>query len=81
MGELRPVRLAVQGAADEVTSALDAATAVAVLDLLDGLRRTGLAVLAVTHDRAVAACADRTLRLAGRALHGEPDRTELTHVH
>ncbi|MDE3722942.1 ATP-binding cassette domain-containing protein [Nocardiopsis sp. N85] len=48
--------------ADEVTSALDARSARTVLDLLDALRaERGLAVLLVTHDRAVAARADRVL--------------------
>lgn len=63
--------------ADEVTAALDAASAAAVLDLLDGLRGPGvgrgLAVLAVTHDRQVAARADRVLRLADRALLPDPE--------
>ena len=50
--------------ADEVTSALDAASAGTVLDLLDSLREEhGLAVLMVTHDRDVAARADRVLAL------------------
>ncbi|ADH66485.1 ATP-binding cassette domain-containing protein [Nocardiopsis dassonvillei] len=50
--------------ADEVTSALDAASARTVLELLDSLREEhGLAVLLVTHDRDVAARADRMLAL------------------
>ncbi|MDR7327480.1 MULTISPECIES: ABC transporter ATP-binding protein [Catenuloplanes] len=49
--------------ADEITAALDPASAAGVLDLLDALRRDGLAVLAATHDSAVAARADRTLRI------------------
>ncbi len=53
--------------ADEPTAALDQATAAGVLDLLDALRDRGLAVLVATHDPAVAARADRVLRLsAGR---------------
>ncbi|WP_017573638.1 ABC transporter ATP-binding protein [Nocardiopsis halotolerans] len=57
--------------ADEVTSALDAASARTVLDLLDSLREEhGLAVLMVTHDRDVAARADRVLAL-------DPGRGEL----
>ncbi|MEU4777387.1 ATP-binding cassette domain-containing protein [Micromonospora sp. NPDC023633] len=47
--------------ADEITAALDTATASTVLDLLDRLRGDGLAVLAATHDPAVAARADRVL--------------------
>jgi peptide/nickel transport system ATP-binding protein len=57
--------------ADEVTSALDAASARTVLELLDSLREEhGLAVLMVTHDRDVAARADRVLAL-------DPERREL----
>ncbi|TMR89677.1 ABC transporter ATP-binding protein [Nonomuraea basaltis] len=55
--------------ADEITAALDARTAGLVLDLIDMLRRdTGLAVMAVTHDPAVAARADRVLRVEGGRL-------------
>ena len=54
--------------ADELTASLDAATAAAVLDLLDQLRRDGLAVLAATHDPAVAARADRVLTLHDRQM-------------
>ncbi|MFI7231059.1 ABC transporter ATP-binding protein [Nonomuraea angiospora] len=55
--------------ADEITSALDAATATRLLDLLDRLRADGLAVLLATHDPDVAARADRVLRLSAGALH------------
>lgn len=59
--------------ADEITAALDARTASLVLDLIDTLRRdTGLAVLAATHDPAVAARADRVLRVEGGRLHHSP---------
>jgi peptide/nickel transport system ATP-binding protein len=55
---------------DEVTAALDAATAHRVLDLVDELRRRpgGPGVLAVTHSPAVADRADRVVRVAGTAL-------------
>ncbi|MFP8960541.1 ABC transporter ATP-binding protein [Streptomyces nanhaiensis] len=49
--------------ADEPTSALDAGTARALLDVLDRRRAEGMAVLAVTHDRDVAARADRVYEL------------------
>ncbi|MEU3306290.1 ATP-binding cassette domain-containing protein [Nocardiopsis sp. NPDC006832] len=50
--------------ADEVSAALDTASTRTVLDLLDTLRaREGLAVVMVTHDRDVAARADRVLTL------------------
>ncbi|QFY09239.1 ATP-binding cassette domain-containing protein [Nonomuraea phyllanthi] len=55
--------------ADEITSALDPATATRLLDLLDRLRGEGLAVLLATHDPEVAARADRVLRLNAGALH------------
>ncbi|GAA4913175.1 peptide/nickel transport system ATP-binding protein [Nonomuraea thailandensis] len=59
--------------ADEITAALDTRTAAQVLDLIDALRReSGLAVLAVTHDPAVAARADRVLRVEGGRLHPRP---------
>ncbi|MEV4172740.1 ATP-binding cassette domain-containing protein [Nonomuraea sp. NPDC049709] len=59
--------------ADEITAALDARTAGLVLDLIDTLRHdTGLAVLAVTHDPAVAARADRVLQVEGGRLHPDP---------
>ena len=63
--------------ADEVTAALDAATASAVLDLLEHLRSAGLAVLAVTHDRQVAARADRILHFAEGTLLPDTRTTEV----
>ncbi|WP_018657630.1 ATP-binding cassette domain-containing protein [Actinomadura flavalba] len=67
--------------ADEITSALDAASAASVLDLLAELRAAGLAVLLVTHDPAVAATADRVLHLHDQALVPQaPPRTEKSHV-
>lgn len=67
--------------ADEPTAALDAATASAVLALLDDLRATGLGVLVATHDPAVAARADRCLRLtAGRLTPAEPPIGDRTRV-
>ncbi|WP_245681579.1 ATP-binding cassette domain-containing protein, partial [Actinomadura kijaniata] len=54
--------------ADEITAALDAASAAAILRLLADLRAGGLTVLLVTHDRAVAACADRVLHVHDHTL-------------
>jgi len=64
--------------ADEPTAALDHATAADVLDLLDDLRDTGLAVVVATHDPAVAVRADRIVRIAAGAL--TDDRSEPTCV-
>ncbi|MEW2354048.1 ATP-binding cassette domain-containing protein [Spirillospora sp. NPDC029432] len=70
---VRPVLLL----ADEITSALDAASAAGVLRLLAALRAEGLAVLLVTHDATVAESADRVLRLHDGALRERiPSRLE-----
>ncbi|GHH85490.1 ABC transporter ATP-binding protein [Streptomyces capitiformicae] len=54
---------------DEPTASLDADTGRSVLDLLDRIRETGIAILAVTHDPAVAARADDVLEMRdGRLL-------------
>jgi putative ABC transport system ATP-binding protein len=60
-------------AADEPTGNLDSASGAAVLALLDELRREeGAAVVLATHDEAVAARADRVVRLRdGRVVGGE----------
>ncbi|MGI8405963.1 MAG: ABC transporter ATP-binding protein [Thermomicrobiales bacterium] len=56
--------------ADEPTGALDEATGERILDLLFALvRAEGLALILVTHDRAVASRADRILTLAEGRLH------------
>lgn len=58
--------------ADEPTGALDEATGERVLDLLFELvRAEGLALILVTHDRAVAARADRILALSEGTLQPE----------
>ncbi|GAA2400668.1 hypothetical protein GCM10010191_04820 [Actinomadura vinacea] len=63
--------------ADEITSALDAASAAAILRLLADLRAGGLAVLLATHDQAVASRADRVLHVHDRTLVPRPlARTE-----
>jgi putative ABC transport system ATP-binding protein len=50
--------------ADEPTGSLDAATGDQIVDLLQSLREErGMTILLVTNDEAVAATADRTLRL------------------
>ncbi|MFY9578779.1 MAG: ABC transporter ATP-binding protein [Gaiellaceae bacterium] len=69
-GEAQRVAIAVAVAArpsvlltDEPTGELDEATAAGVLDLLDGLRAEGAAVLTVTHNPQVAERADRRLTM------------------
>jgi putative ABC transport system ATP-binding protein len=58
--------------ADEPTGELDEATAADILDLLDNERhRTGLALLTVTHNPAVAARADIRLRMLDGQLSEE----------
>lgn len=59
--------------ADEPTGELDEATAEDILDLLDAQRRgTGVAVVTVTHNPAVAARADVRLRMVDGVLTEEP---------
>jgi putative ABC transport system ATP-binding protein len=70
-GEVQRVSIAVALAnqpdlllGDELTGELDSATAEQVMEVvLDSARQRGLTVLLVTHDRAVAALAQRRLRL------------------
>ncbi|GAA2280521.1 ABC transporter ATP-binding protein [Streptomyces ruber] len=66
---------------DEPTAALDPVSARSVLDLIEKLRRDGLAVLTVTHDPDTAARADRVLHLAGRRLTPRPAAPPDDHRH
>lgn len=50
--------------ADEPTGALDTATGVEVLALLRDLNRDGRTIILITHDREVAAAADRRIEIA-----------------
>lgn len=55
---------------DEITASLDIRSRAAVLDLLDELRGTGLAMILISHQpEVVARLADRTLTLDGGRLH------------
>lgn len=58
--------------ADEPTGNLDAATTEELIRVLEGVRQEhGLTVVLCTHDPAVAAFADRVVRLAGGRIDGE----------
>ena len=61
-------------AADEPTGNLDSATARAVLDLFEELAAEGTTILLVTHDRGLAARADRIVRIADGAIVAGVDR-------
>ena len=62
--------------ADEPTGSLDSATGAQVLALLDQLRgQYGMTILLVTNDDAVAAHAERTLRLRDGVIHAEAPRS------
>jgi putative ABC transport system ATP-binding protein len=55
--------------ADEPTGSLDSASGTAVLQLMDELRREeGSALLLATHDDAIAAAADRVVRMCDGAI-------------
>lgn len=56
---------------DEPTGNLDSATADEVLALLQSLHQTGLTIMVITHDAAVAAQGQRTLRIHDGHLHEE----------
>ncbi len=59
--------------ADEPTGSLDSASGAAVLVLMDELRRQeGAALLLATHDEAIAAAADRVVRMCDGALVAVP---------
>jgi putative ABC transport system ATP-binding protein len=61
--------------ADEPTGALDSATGLQVLELLQHLRaQHGMTILLVTNDDDVAAHADRTLRLRDGVVHADATR-------
>jgi putative ABC transport system ATP-binding protein len=63
--------------ADEPTGALDSATGAQVLELLQHLRaQHGMTILLVTNDDAVAAHADRTLRLRDGVVYAGATRVE-----
>ena len=57
--------------ADEPTGNLDAATSEEVMELFDDLRADGLTLVVITHDSAVAARADRRVRIADGRLSEE----------
>ncbi len=50
--------------ADEPTGNLDQATATAIMEIFRSLNRRGKTLIIVTHDEAVAAFCDRTIRLS-----------------
>ncbi|MGB1225059.1 MAG: ABC transporter ATP-binding protein [Mycobacterium sp.] len=57
--------------ADEPMGALDVATGQRVLELLQETNRSGLGVIMVTHNRAAAAIADRTIQMRDGAIAAE----------
>ena len=58
--------------ADEPTGALDSATSVEVMALLQALNRTGITVVVVTHEHDIAEFASRLLTFRdGRLMHDD----------
>ncbi|MGI8681118.1 MAG: ATP-binding cassette domain-containing protein, partial [Mycobacteriales bacterium] len=67
--------------ADEPTGNLDTATGNDILQLLLGLRdRRGMTVLIATHDPAIAAGADRLIRMRDGAITDDIDLTDPDHI-
>lgn len=60
--------------ADEPTGALDPTSTHEVLKLLDALHREGRTILLITHDRTVAACANRQLTIQNGRLVEETSK-------
>ena len=60
--------------ADEPTGALDPTSTHEVLKLLDALHREGRTILLITHDRTVAACANRQLTIQNGRLGEETSK-------
>jgi putative ABC transport system ATP-binding protein len=60
--------------ADEPTGALDSKSGPAIMDLLEQLNRSGLTIVVVTHDDAVARRAGRILRFSDGALVSDTGR-------
>ena len=56
--------------ADEPTGCLDPATGVEIISLFQELKTSGLTIVMVTHDRAIAECADRLVTMADGRLTG-----------
>ena len=56
---------------DEPTGNLDSTTTASILELLGGLHREGLTIVVITHDRDVAARAERQVRIVDGQIRGE----------
>ncbi len=63
--------------ADEPTGNLDQAAGAGILDLFRTLHARGATVVLITHDQAVAAAADRVVRIRDGALEPSPATSEL----
>jgi ABC-type lipoprotein export system ATPase subunit len=58
--------------ADEPTGSLDSASVGRVMSLLDGVRASGVTIVLVTHDAAIAASGDRVITMRdGRVVADE----------
>lgn len=56
---------------DEPTGALNSSSAIAVMDIMNGINQSGTTILIVTHDAKVAARADRTIFLSDGKITAE----------
>ena len=68
--------------ADEPTGALDTKAGNQIMDIFHRLSQEGMTIIMITHEPAIAACADKTYRILDGELHtgeGNPggDRDEL----
>ena len=60
--------------ADEPTGALDTKSGNQIMEIFRNLSDSGMTILMITHEAAIAACADKTYHILDGELQTEPDR-------
>ena len=61
--------------ADEPTGALDSKSGQQIMEIFRGLSREGMTIIMITHEQAVADCADQCYHILDGVLHTEPIHT------
>ena len=62
--------------ADEPTGALDTKAGSQIMDIFRALSREGMTIIMITHDPAIAACADKTYRILDGELRTQEEQDE-----
>ena len=63
--------------ADEPTGALDTKAGNQIMDIFRRLSDEGMTIIMITHEPAIAECADKTYHILDGELHTEPDQPDL----